>query len=461
MGQASPYLPGTLHGGSILLAEDDPILSRRTADVLRRRGWEVATVADGESAVREARTGAYGVVLLDIQLPELDGLQVLDAIRAGSDPPPIIMLSGYLDVKTTLAALRRGAAEILEKPVEIDRLVQAIREVERQGGASGRDDSHAEVPEILGRSPAAQRLREDIAEAARHPGVPVLVIGETGTGKELVAAAIHRLGGAAGPLVAFNCAAVPADLFESELFGHEPGAFTGARVARAGLLQAAGDGTVFLDEIGEMPANQQSKLLRVLETRSFRRLGAHRELPLRARIVSATNRPLRGRDEDPVRADLFFRLAGYTLRTPPLRERMEDVEMLATHFLHKLADEHPGVPRRLSPRAADALRSHDWPGNVRELRAVTHAAALRAPGEALGVRYVVEALSDRGCLDPQTRPPPPSALTPVAEPGLREVERDLVERAWAQSDGNLSRAARQLGIPRTTLRDKLKRYGLL
>ncbi|MCA9708165.1 MAG: sigma-54-dependent Fis family transcriptional regulator, partial [Myxococcales bacterium] len=422
----------------------------------------------------------HDVVLLDMRLPGLDGLGVLEAIRHEPHPPPVVLMSGYLDVPSTLAALQRGAVEVLEKPIEPQRLMRVVRDVAHRHRAKGaRPGVEHGVPELVGSSRPMQLLREQIMVVARYPALPLLIIGETGTGKELVARAVHRLGDRKGPQVSINCAAMPESLFESEVFGHEAGAFTGARCTRTGLFQAAAGGTVFFDEVGELPISQQTKLLRVLEDHSFRRVGSNQEIPLRARIVSATNRPLRGRSDDPMRPDLYFRLAGHTIRTPPLRVRLEDIEALAAHFLRRLAKDNPTTPTAISPRALAALMTHDWPGNVRELRAVVQSAAIRSVGSVIGVGPVVEALHERGCLeragertpdaDPQGRGAEQTReadeagrARPVAQPagGLPQVERELVTRTYSECEGNLSLAARRLKIPRSTLRDKLRRYGL-
>jgi DNA-binding NtrC family response regulator len=465
MGEACDL--GSLAGGPerrvrVLLAEDDAVTARWTCSILARGDRAIDIATTGDAALTKLRSQRYDILLLDLALPGLDGLGVLEELSREPHRPAVVLVSGYLDTKTTLFALRHGVVEMLEKPLDPKRLLETIEAVEDATAERRSGDELLDVPEIRGSSAAARRLRQLIVEVARHPKVPVLIMGETGTGKELVASAIHRLSASKGPMVALNCAAVPEALFESELFGHEPGSFTGARVARAGLLQVAGDGTVFLDELGEMPASQQAKLLRVLETLLYRRLGSHVELPLEARIISATNRPLQGRRDDSVRSDLFFRLSGYTIRTPPLRERLDDVEILAKHFLDTLAATSPEVPSTLSVPAIAALRGHDWPGNVRELRAVVQAAAVRSPaGHVLGVRPIVEALRDRGAFDDRAGGRRSSKPPSGAFRKLPEIEREAVAKVWRDSGGNLSLAARHLGIPRTTLRDKLKRYGMI
>lgn len=402
---------------------------------------------DGGAAVEQLRARPYDFVLLDLQIPRLDGIGVLRAVPQLRTT--VVMLSGFLDINTTLEALRHGAVDVLEKPVSFSELLKLAEDAVEHPPTEV--DDGGEVHEVVGRSAAAIQLRCNVRRIARHPDVPVLVVGETGTGKEVVARAIHRMSGRPGEMVAINCAAVPDGLFESLLFGHEGGSFTGATKDSRGLFEAAMGGTVFLDEVGEMPAQQQAKLLRVLETRTFRRVGETRERPLKARIISATNRDLRGRSGEALRPDLYFRLAGFTVRTPRLFERAEDIEALILQFLRELG---PHSPRRVSRAALEALQAYDWPGNARELRSLSHSAALRCSGDLLSLRAVAEALEERGAfLDA----PAPGDVPAV---GLRGAEAELIQRALDVAHGNMSQAARALRIPRSTLRDKVKRYGL-
>ncbi len=452
-------LPGPTPGpGRLLVAEDDERLARVVQARLRHSGWEVDCVGDGLAALELARTNTHRVLLLDYNLPKLDGLGVLDALDALPSPPAVILMSGFLDVEQTLEALRLGAAEVIEKPFDPQRLVEVVRAVEARAldDGSGDLDGDFEV-DFVGISADARAVRDHVVAVSQYPELPVLIIGDTGTGKEVVAQAIHRLRDGDDPFVAMNCAALPDELFESELFGHEAGAFTGAGSRRNGLLEAAGAGTVFLDEVGEMPLSQQAKLLRVLETRSFRPVGSNREVPLRARIVSATNRNVTGQESELMRSDLFFRLAGYTIRISPLAARREDVEVLARRFLEQFVRQYASSPRDLSALAHDVLHRHDWPGNARELRAVMQYAAILASDGVIGVRHVVEALRSRGTSS--------GASAAVASPapgelGLRDLERQRIVTVFKECGGNVSRAARRLGIPRSTLRDKLSRYGI-
>ncbi len=324
---------------------------------------------------------------------------------------------------------------------------------------------------ILGEAPAIRTVRDQIRRIARFQEVSVMILGETGTGKEVVAEAIHRLSfGPQAPFVPVNCAAVPRELFESEVFGHEAGAFTGAARRRVGLLEAAAGGTIFLDEIGEMPPSLQPKLLRALEMRRFRRVGSNEDVELSARVVSATNRVPRS-PRYGLRPDLHYRLASFTITLPPLRERLEDVPILTGHFLRAFAARHELGTITVAADALERLQAERWPGNVRQLRTVVEHAAILSQGQEVGREVVEVALGQDGApsLD---RPRPPgrqlrvvSSREAPAPAGagagtLRDVERQLIVTAWEESGGNVSEAARLVGVPRSTLRAKLKRFGL-
>ncbi|MFO0548601.1 MAG: sigma-54 dependent transcriptional regulator [Polyangiaceae bacterium] len=313
---------------------------------------------------------------------------------------------------------------------------------------------------ILGNTLAIRLVREQVRSVASYREVSVLILGETGTGKELVAEEIHRLSHAPDrPFIAVNCAAIPEQLLESELFGHEAGAFTGARTPRIGLAEAANGGTLFLDEVTEMPLATQAKLLRVLETRRFRRLGSNQDRPLDARVVSATNR-LSSLSAAHLRPDLLYRLAGFTISLPPLRERVHDIETLAREFLQAFSKRHNLDSVDLTEDALELLRGASWPGNVRELRAVLDHAAIVSTAGTLDAEHIRVALAQMPRLTRPSITPPSEPKVPVQSNSLRDFERDLIVRAWADHGHNLTRAARALDLPRSTLRDKLRKLGL-
>lgn len=428
---------------------------------LGARLWLARTTADADAILRSKSLALRVVDHASRLIPRLPSpqCQSCSMIRCFADDEDIALHLGI-----------GGACRI--QIFNRNQLHALVGEIQHQLPAHGED---AALDSILGDAPAMQLIRDQLRSVARYRDVAVLVLGETGTGKELLAQAIHRLSASErGQFVAINCAAIPESLFESELFGHEAGSYTGARGARVGLLEAAGNGTVFLDEVGEMPLPMQAKLLRVLETRTFRRLGANRDLPLHARIVSATNRGLGGWSEATLRADLLYRLAGFTLTLPPLRERGSDIEKLASAFLRAFAERHRAEPKWLSPEAVAVLRAQPWPGNVRELRSVVEHVAIVARGVEISAPEVADAVARSPKRRKSSAPPPPTS-EPVtvnsvksipgdsiqSTGGLRDVERELILRAFVDNDRNLSRAAKHLAIPRTTLRDKLRRYGAL
>ncbi len=337
-------------------------------------------------------------------------------------------------------------------------------------GLVGTPQAEDPTQRLLGRSNALELVRDQTRSVARFVDVSVLILGASGTGKELVARAIHELSfGMDAPFVAINCSAISPSLFESELFGHEAGSFTGARSAKTGLFEAAAEGTLFLDEIGEMPEQMQAKLLRTLELREFRRVGGTKTHQLSARVISATHRGVGGK-VGTLRLDLYFRLAGFTIMLPPLIERGEDIVLLARHYVALFCRRHQLAPVTLSPEAEARLAGHAWPGNVRELRAIVENAVIASREPVLSEKQINLALLRPS---PFRRSSPPEQAPTVTRSGtfraldtgqsstLRDFERDMISSAFNEASGNLSQAARILGIPRSTLRDKLRRYGLI
>jgi DNA-binding NtrC family response regulator len=431
----------------ILVVDDEAALARGLERLLRHHGFEAESAPDGPAALRAAAARAPDLVLLDLRLAGESGLGVLDALRRAPLPPEVIMVTGYGSIPDAVEALRRGAADFVEKPVTAERLLQAI---ERTLGGRPRPDD-AEATGLLGESPLLQRLRRSLRLAAEADGLTVLLQGESGTGKELAARSLHALGPRRdGPFVALNCAALPATLLEAELFGYDQGAFTGAAPGgRAGLFRAAERGTLFLDEVAELPPAAQAKLLRVLETGVLRPVGAAADVPVDVRVIAATHRDLaRETREGRFREDLWYRLHVLRLVLPPLRERPDDVLPLARHFLAAAAARLRRRPApALTPEAEAALLAHPWPGNVRELKnAIERAVALSAAGEPIG--------PDHLALEPASAPAAPAGRE------LRALEKEHIRAALEEAGGNMSRAARALGIHRSTLYDKAARHGL-
>ena len=475
----------------VLVVDDDGVLVRALQRVLGMQGFEVDTALDGRSALNRLENSEYDVMLLDLRMGSMDGMEVY-AMAQRATAPATIIHSAHIDVRTAVVATRAGVQDVMQKPVPEEVLAARIRELASQRRGA-RERSFAEgarpAPEdsllrLVGASEKARELREHVRRVAQFRDVPVLIQGPTGTGKELVAQAVHALTCPDEPFVSVNCAAVPEQLFESELFGHEAGAFTSARSSHVGLFEEAGRGTLFLDEIGEMPLALQAKLLRVLEIRQFRRVGGTRTRVFGARVVSATNRALNASLGGSMRADLFFRLAGYAIRTPLLCERSSDIPELARHFLLEFAERHQVGRVNFSAEAVTALLAHAWPGNVRELRAVVENAAIVARDGLIQRADVELALQARGSAvcspddawpsasparltqsnappDAAREPSPGQSGTRSSRPAtLPNLQRDLILRAFEESRHNLSRAAQDLGIPRSTLRARLKRYGV-
>jgi DNA-binding NtrC family response regulator len=426
---------------SVLVVDDDRTIRETLTEYFVSLGYAARSAATATEGRQAAAEHAPDVVLVDLRLPDASGLTLLEALRADDPELGVIMLTGHADVPTAVAAMRQGAIDFLEKPVDLEALGVAVaraaelvrlrREVSHLRAHRGENDSPVE---FNGAVPSLERL---IELAARNDDVPVLIVGETGTGKGFVARHIHdRSSRAALPFVAVNGASLNATFLESELFGHERGAFTDAKQAKRGLLEVAGRGTLFLDEVGELVMDVQPKLLKVLEERTFRRLGGITELTSDARVLAATNQPLEQRmREGRFRADLFYRLQVLTLTLPPLRDRPAELEALAITFLPKSA--------RLSPGARRAIERYPWPGNVRELKNTLWRAALLAEGADIEPRHL--ALPD---------PSPSNRSTPVS---LADAEHAAIVAALDATDGNKLQAARRLGIARSTLLQKLRR----
>jgi len=473
----------------VLIVDDDSVLVRALQRVLDLQGFEVDTALDGRSALSRLENSEYDVMLLDLRMGSIDGMEVYALAQQGAAPATIIH-SAHIDVRTAVVATRAGVQDVMQKPVPEEVLTARIRELaaQRRAARERNATSSAQATEecllrLVGASEKARELRDHVRRVAQFRDVAVLIQGPTGTGKELVAQAVHALTCPDEPFVSVNCAAVPEQLFESELFGHEAGAFTSARSSHVGLFEEAGRGTLFLDEIGEMPLALQAKLLRVLEIRQFRRVGGTRTRVFGARIVSATNRPLNSSLGGSMRADLFFRLAGYAIRTPLLSERVSDIPELARHFLVEFGKRHQIAKMALSSDALEALVSYHWPGNVRELRAVVENATIVARDGLIQRADIELALQARGdaatpheswqgpsvarvatpseALEFAPEPSNAQSSTRLTRPAsLPSLQRDLILRAFEDSQHNLSRAAQDLGIPRSTLRARLRRYGV-
>ncbi len=429
---------------TVLVVDDDPSQRRLFADSVRQLGFSVHEAASGEEAMETVARSPVHLILLDVRLPGISGLEVLRRVREVHSTLPILLITAYGDVRDAVAALKGGAVDYLTKPVDLEELKTAI--LDQLGERYDAARTSAELPplpsDVVFSDPAFRRVLETAALVA-PTDAPVLILGPSGSGKDVIARLIHRWSQRSeGPFVAANCAGLPETLIESELFGHVKGAFTGAQVERKGYFRAANGGTLFLDEIGELPSHLQAKLLRVLENREIMPLGS--DVPVRVdfRLVAATNRDLIEAVADGrFREDLFYRLNVFELSVPALRDRREDILPLARHFAETFA----GRTVRFSPQAATALLAHPWPGNVRELRNAVQRACLLARGDVILPEHL----------------PRPISQTLQAQGDSQMGRLDLVERAAIlatldECGGNRTLAARKLGISRRTLIYKLR-----
>src|SRR5215510_8799976 len=465
----------------ILLIEDEEILAKNIKRYLERRGYEVLTAGTASEGIQFFNQSELDIILLDLNLPDRHGLKVMEEIRVRDARVKIVCITGHGSVQTAVDAMKSGAYDYLVKPVILSELKilidKALGHEKLEGERSyfnSREADSSGLDKLIGDSIPIRRLRERIqalVEAERNlvAGEPpaVLIRGETGTGKELVARALHFDGPRkAAPFIEINCAALPMQLLESELFGHERGAFTDAKDRKVGLVEAAHGGTLFLDEIGDIEQAVQHKLLKLLEDRTVRRVGGVRDRKVDVRFISATNRPL----EELVRAgkfrsDLYYRLHVVTIDVPPLRSRHGDAELLARHFLALQGGRYRRSQVRFSARALDRIRDHNWPGNVRELRNVIEQALLTAGGDVIDEAHL--GIAPAELLEPVAVPPlvpgDVGGVVPAGDPAgatLVHMERTLIGRALARTQGNVTRAAKLLGISRDPLRYRIEKHGI-
>jgi two-component system response regulator HydG len=441
----------------VLVVDDEEAIQEALAAWLGKEGYQVDTAGGGEEALQKLEQCLYDLYLLDIKMPGMDGLELLARLKERQPEAAVIMITAHGSIQTAVEAMKKGASDYLCKPFDPEELslimermaaTRALRE-ENQALREQLQERHEAVFEdLIAQSPAMREVFATIEDVAPSEA-PVLITGETGVGKELVARAIHlRSGRAFGPFVALNCGAQSETLLESELFGHERGAFTGAVKARRGRLEMAHKGTLFLDEVGEISPKMQIGLLRVLEEKRFQRVGGTQYHSSDFRLLSATHRDLpRLIQEGRFREDFFYRINVITIEIPPLRERREDIPLLAHHFLERYARETGKPVEGFTREALRLLTAYQWPGNVRELKNVVERAVVIARGKVIGAQELT-------FLQPQASAPRPGALT------LREVEIGHIQAVLSACQWNVSRAARQLGIDRVTLTRKMKRYGI-
>jgi two-component system response regulator AtoC len=450
----------------VLVADDDRTIRRNLVLLLQAEGYRTLEAADGDAALTHIRTDAPDAVLLDLKMPGRNGLEVLRELGSALSDLPVIVVTALGGSTAAIEAMRLGAYDYLTKPFDLDEVLLTLKRALKQRALTfevralrARDDEETDddEPELVGESAAMREVFKAIGRAAATEAA-VLVIGESGTGKELVASALHRHSDrSAAPFIRVNCGALPEGLVESELFGHERGAFTGADRQKAGRFERASGGTIFLDEVAELPQSAQAKLLRVLQQHEFERVGGTEILRTDARVVSATHRDLSqevaaGR----FREDLYYRLNVARIVIPPLRDRPEDIPLLAQHILRRIERKYGWIGLVLSAEALATMQERLWPGNVRQLENVLSRAAISARGRAILPEHLDEEEPSRPPLVPASDASDPVPLRAL----LAEVERDAIRRALVACGGNRTRTAERLGISRRQLFDKIREYDL-
>ena len=441
----------------ILLVDDDRRSREALGEWLEEEGFEIVAVEDGKQAVARLKDG-IAVIVTDLKMPRTDGLELLKAAKTEAPHAAVILVTGHGTAESAVEALKAGAFDYLTKPVKPQELVHRIRmALEKQAMASEIARLHSQLrsddglANMIGQCAAMRNVFEKIRLVAGANST-VLIVGESGTGKELVARAVHASSPRRDrPFLPVNCAAIPESLIESELFGHEKGAFTGATARREGLFQAARGGTLFVDEIGEMQVGLQSKLLRAIESKKIMPVGSTREADVDVRLVAATNRDLEKRvEQGEFREDLYYRLKVVELKLPPLRERREDIPLLVRVFIDQLAAENNRPVKDITPEAVEALKAYDWPGNVRELRNTLEGIIVLCLREQIELDDLPPHIS--GARSVQT----------LIQPGMtiEEIEKEAIRRTLEQCDGHRAQTAETLGISVRTLHRKIKEYGL-
>ncbi|MBM4030654.1 MAG: sigma-54-dependent Fis family transcriptional regulator [Planctomycetes bacterium] len=448
----------------VLVVDDEAVVRRAFARALAEAGYSVESAGNGEEALRLFGEGDFDLVVTDLRMPGMSGIDVLRGVKAKRPQTEVVILTGYGTIENAVAAIKEGAYNYVTKPLNAHELLRLAREVAEKLELRGRvEQLQSQLEErfglhnLVGRSPAIRRVY-DLIEKVRKADVSVIITGESGTGKELVARAIHFTGPRAEkPFVAVNCGALPETIAERELFGHERGAFTGAVRTQPGYFESANGGTIFLDELPELSPATQVKLLRALQQREVVRVGSTQPIPVNVRVIAATNKdPEACVKRGILREDLFYRLDVVTIAVPPLRERLDDIPLLVEHFLEKHAAKS-GQPRKTITLAAlDVLRAYNWPGNVRELENVVERTVTLNPELVIDAAHLPLLAAVPALLPVEGAVPLGEAKRRVRE----TFERDAIARALRDAGGNVTRAARSLGIARTALQRLVKRHGL-
>ncbi|MFH1531659.1 MAG: sigma-54 dependent transcriptional regulator [Pseudomonadota bacterium] len=458
-------VPAEGNGGEsrVLVVEDERLYARALVQELRRRGVAGDIASSGAAARTLAEGSLYGAILLDHKLPDADGLELIPLLMGRQPGATVVIMTAYETIENAIHAIRLGAEDYLVKETSVTPIVERILEIRRRTElrAAWTRNGHPKAALLLGESPGIRRVAEDLQKVSRAPDTTVLLTGETGVGKEVAARQLHALtetGAARRPFVTVDCVALPGTLVESMLFGHMKGSFTGADRTSEGAFHDAGDGSLFLDEVGDMEPALQGKLLRVLESRTFQRVGAFEDLPFHARTIAATNRDLEAEvARGTFRFDLFQRLSVFPIQIPPLRERGEDVLLLANHFVETFARRMGQEPEPLSPEVRDRLLAYDYPGNVRELKNIIERAVVLGGSGRIEASHLPERLHRR--IRGAAHSSVPIDFIPGVDT-LATVEIKMIRHALDQVGGSRTEAARLLGISRFQLLRRLEKHGL-
>jgi two-component system nitrogen regulation response regulator NtrX len=450
---------------SILIVDDESGVRSSLSGILGDEGYVVTAVENGEAGLAALESRRFDLLLLDVWLPKMDGLEVLSRVRTLDPELPVVVISGHGSIETAVKAVRMGAQDFVEKPLSLEKTLLVVRNALRQRHLEVENRALKQKVEhrwvMVGESPVIDGLRGEIAQAAPSNG-RVLIFGENGTGKELVARSIHLQSlRADGPFVEVNCAAIPEELIESELFGHTRGAFTGALTAKKGKFELADGGTLFLDEVGDMTLKTQAKVLRVLQEQKVEPVGGSATVTVDVRVIAATNKRL----EEEIRVgrfreDLFFRLNVIPFQVPPLRERREDIPLLARHFIAELSSEYGKRPKELSPEAVELLLALPWPGNVRELRNTIERLVIMTPGDRIEARHVPAPLVTAVAPTNGPTASAPSEFASLAA-ARDDFEKRYIWKKYQDCGGNMSRTAEALQVERSNLYRKMKAFGLI
>jgi two-component system, NtrC family, nitrogen regulation response regulator NtrX len=448
-----------LSKAKVLIIDDEEAIRSSLKMILEYEGYECVLAANGEAGLKIAERESPDLVFLDIKMPQMDGMEVLKRLKAGEGSPPVVMISGHADIATAFEASKLGAFDFLEKPLESERVLVVTRNALGQKTLE-RENRRLKLAfedkyRMVGKSGALEKVGEAIKRAA-PTNATVLLMGESGVGKELVARAIHRNSLRKDEaFVQVNCAAIPEELIESELFGHEKGSFTGATEKQIGKFELADKGTIFLDEVGDMSQRTQAKVLRVLQGGEVERIGSQKTIHVDVRVIAATNKNLEEEiEKGEFREDLYFRLSVIPVRVPPLRERTEDIPVLVQHFVAEFSAANNFRPRTISPAAMDVLKRHAWRGNVRELRNTVERLMIMVEGETIEPEDLAEVL----------RKPGGASGPPEAAGSLRDfkesAERTFLVQKLRDNEWNISATANAIGTPRSNLYKKLEQYGI-